>query len=103
MSSKVSRKVTRTRKGAKPAKPEKRYTLKQAEKLLNNGRPNDLDTAGIALHQAFGILDVLTSIIDGIEAPETFPGSLEQAVYAALSEVRRADEALFGPRLKGVA
>lgn len=52
----------------------------------------DLDTAALALERAAGILDVLALACDtAVEARE-----LKRAIYAANSEVERADDALFG-------
>jgi hypothetical protein len=62
--------------------------------------PCDLDTAGLALENAAGVIDALSVACRGVDIPDAFPGSLAKALNAALSEVRRADEALFG---KGAA
>ncbi len=60
--------------------------------------PCDLDGADIALSQARAILDLLTVACDGIDIGDTYPGTLVGSLYAALAEVNRAREELFGPR-----
>ncbi len=58
--------------------------------------PVDLDTAGVALSQARAILEVLIVACDGVVLPDTPTGTLEQCLYAAQSEIERADKAIFG-------
>ncbi len=82
----------------KPTAPEKKYALKEAEKIITCGFPCDLDTASVALDQAHAILDVLTVATGKTAIPDTYPNTLVQSLYAAMGKVGRAREALFGPR-----
>ena len=54
----------------------------------------DLDTAFVALSQAYGILDSLTYSCDGLDIPNTCDGTLVQCLYASMSEITRARVAL---------
>lgn len=58
--------------------------------------PCDIDAAGIALSQARGILDLLSTACVGVHLPDAEHNTLELCVFAALAEVKRADAAIFG-------
>jgi hypothetical protein len=56
----------------------------------------DIDTATLALSQAAAILNLLAAASDGedIRLPDTEKDTLIHGIYAALSEVKRAEAAL---------
>jgi hypothetical protein len=75
----------------------------KARKKARTGEPapcpgaDDVFTAGIALSQAYGILDMLTVACKGATVDgDVYDNSLEQSLYAVMSEVDRAHQALFG-------
>lgn len=75
---------------------EVRTALRRGHIVVATLFPCDIDTAYTALSQARGILDVLTVACRGVQIDGTYNGSLVQSIYAALSEVDRARQALFG-------
>jgi hypothetical protein len=71
---------------------EKRYTLAQARQILLSELPssNDLFQAQICLSQAIAVLDLVTSAFGGKLTDTADLSTIEQAVWAALADVRRA-------------
>lgn len=56
----------------------------------------DLDTAGVALERAIGIIDLLIVACEGVYIPNTQGNTLNASLFTALAEVERANDAIFG-------